>query len=90
MVVAEEGTRWGYHLVRCARSLILRMETPTELADIVKDVVPVPDVEILAPCSHCQECSLKGNKSQWCHFVQQCEAGPTAVNDSHFFALIDD
>lgn len=79
LLVAEEGTRWGYHLVRCARSLILRMETPTELSEIINGMIPTPDVEIIAPCAHCKECSLKGNKAQWCHFAQQCEAGPTAV-----------
>ena len=55
------------------------METPTELSELIDGMTPTPDVEILAPCTHCKECSLKGNKAQWCHFAQQCEAGPTAV-----------
>lgn len=26
IVVAEEGTRWGFHLTRCARSLLLKLD----------------------------------------------------------------
>ena len=68
MIFAEEGTRWGFHLTRCARSLVLRMEQTTQQASI------------LAPCTHHQECPLKGNKKCWCHFAQQCPPGPTAVS----------
>lgn len=77
MVVAEEGDRWGFHSVRCARDLLLRMETQEIQAS--QQGKEVPAIQILAPCPHCKECPLKGNKRSWCHFVQQCEAGPTAV-----------
>lgn len=79
LVLAEDGDRWGFHLIRCARSLLIRMETPTELATVLDGAALTPDIEILAPCPHLKECPLKGNKSRWCHFAQQCEAGPTAV-----------
>ena len=79
LILAEDGDRWGFHLIRCARSLLIRMETPTELKAVFNSIEPTPDIEILAPCPHLKECPLKGNKSHWCHFAQQCAAGPTAV-----------
>lgn len=80
LVIAEDGDRWGFHLIRCARSLLIRMETPTELTTVFENVVPTPDIEILAPCPHTKECPLMGNKSHWCHFAQHCTVGPTSVS----------
>ena len=77
MVVAEEGDHWGFHSVRCARDLLLHMETQGNQS--AQQAGESPTIQIIAPCSHCKECPLKGNKRSWCHFVQQCEAGPTAV-----------
>ena len=67
LVVSEEGDRWGFHLARCARSLVLHMEATSH------------NVKIVGPCPHQEECPLKGNKKLWCHFAQQSSPGPTAV-----------
>lgn len=77
MVVAEEGDRWGFHSVRCARDLLLRMEM--QESQTTQQEREPQTIQIISPCPHCKECPLKGNKRSWCHFVQQCEAGPTAV-----------
>ena len=69
LLVSEAGTRWGFHLVRCARSLVLRMEAESKRATV------------LAPCPHCAECPLQDNRKNWCRFAQQCEPGPTAVGE---------
>lgn len=71
MVVCEEGNRWGFHLTRCSRSLLLRMNPSSP--------EKTPSVHILGPCSHHHECPFRNNKTHWCYFAQQCEAGPTAV-----------
>lgn len=69
LLISEAGTRWGFHLVRCARSLVLRMEAESKRAAVV------------APCPHDAECPLKDNRKNWCRFAQQCEPGPTAVGE---------